>query len=71
MNNRPQPNHSTHQLAETEELKDQLKKRPKVAGWYCPCLMRTTIRFSGQASRTFSTLRFAAALRIPRAAFPV
>jgi hypothetical protein len=32
MNDRPQPNHSTHQLAETEELKDQLKKRLKVAG---------------------------------------
>jgi len=32
MNNRPQPNHSTHQLAETEELKDKLKKRLKLAG---------------------------------------
>jgi hypothetical protein len=32
MNNRLQPNHSRHQQAETEKLKDQLKKPLKVAG---------------------------------------
>jgi hypothetical protein len=32
MNNRPQPNHSTHQLAETEKLKEKLKKRLMVVG---------------------------------------